>query len=127
LFAVGEEEIGAASGAKVTDVDVLGPEADGEELRAIGFAKVEEDTFGWGLVTGGHHVEPLDRIRLVPGAEFVEIIGGIGELREELGGDFGADFIAAGADRGADGGEEVGGLGAEVHLHLADGFDDDAD
>ena len=40
--------------------------------------------------------------------------------------DFGADFIAAAADRRADGGEDVAGLGFELHLHLADGFRNDA-
>jgi hypothetical protein len=44
----------------------------------------------------------------------------------ELDGDFGADFVTAAADRGADGGEQVGGFGFEVHLHLADGFDGEA-
>ena len=43
-----------------------------------------------------------------------------------MGGDFGADFVAAAADGWADGGEEVGGVGFELHLHPADGFDDDA-
>ena len=61
-------------------------------------------------MAGGHHVEPLDGVGLVAGAEFVEVVGGVGELGEELGGDFGADFVAAAADAGADGGEEVGGL-----------------
>ncbi len=73
-------------------------------------------------MAGGHHVEPLDGVGLVAGAEFVEVVGGVGELGEELGGDFGADFVAAGADAGADGGEEVARVGAEVHLHFADGF-----
>jgi len=77
-------------------------------------------------VAGGHHVEPLDGIGFVAGAEFVEPFRGFGELGKKLGGDFGADFVAAAADRGADGGEEIRGLGSEVHLHLADGFDDDA-
>jgi len=60
------------------------------------------------------------------GAEFVEPFGGVGELGVELDGDFGADFVTAAADGGADGGEQVGGPGFEVHLHLADGFDGDA-
>jgi len=77
-------------------------------------------------VSRGHHVEPLDGIGLITGAKFVEPIGGFGELREELRGDFGADFVAATADGRADGGKKVGGAGLEVHLHLADGFDDDA-
>jgi len=126
LFAVGEEEVGAAGGAEVDGVDVLGAEACGQELGAVGFAEVEEDAFGRGLVSGGHHVEPLDGVGLLAGAEFVEVGGGVGELGEELGGDFGADFVAAGADAGADGGQEIGGLGGEVHLHFADGFGGDA-
>ena len=84
------------------------------------------DVFGWGLVAGGHHVQPLNGIGLVAGAEFVEPVGGVGELGMELGGDFGADFVAARADGGPDGGEEVGGVGSEVHLELADGFSGDA-
>ena len=103
-----------------------GRRPSGQELGAVGFFQVEADVFGRGLVAGGHHVQPLDGVGFVAGAEFVEPVGGVGELGVELGGDFGADFVAAGADGGADGGEEVGGVGGEVHLHLADGFDDDA-
>ena len=77
-------------------------------------------------MAGRHHVEPLDGIGLVAGAEFVKPFRSFGELGEELSGDFRADFVAATANGGADSGEEVGGLGFEVHLHLADGFDDDA-
>jgi len=77
-------------------------------------------------VAGGHHVEPLDGVGLVAGAEFVEVGGGVRELGEELGGDFSADFVAAGADAGANGGQEVARVGAEVHLHFADGFGGDA-
>jgi len=94
-------------------------------LGAIGFAEVEKDVFRRGLVAGGHHVQPLDGIGFVAGAKLVEPFGGFEELGEELGGDFGADFVAATSDGGADGGEKVGGLGVEVHLHLADGFDND--
>ena len=126
LFAVAEEEIGAAGGAEVADEDVLGAEAGGEELGAIGFFQVEEDVFGRGLVAWGHHVEPLDGIGFVAGTEFVEPFGGVGELGVELDGDFGADFVTAAADGGTDGGEELGGLGFELHSHLADGFDGDA-
>lgn len=126
LFAVAEEEIGVAGGAEVADEDVLGAEADGEELGAIGFFQVEEDVFGRGLVAWGHHVEPLDGIGFIAGAEFVEPFGGVGELGVELDGNFGADFVTAAADGRADGGEEAGGFGFEVHLHLSDGFDSDA-
>ena len=125
LFAVGEEKVGVAGSAEVDGMDVWGAEVGGHELRAVGFAEVEEDAFGRGLVAGRHHVEPLDGIGLVAGAEFVEVGGGVRELRKELGGDFGADFVAAGADAGADSGEEVARVGAEVHLHFADGLGGD--
>jgi hypothetical protein len=68
----------------------------------------------------------LDRVRFVAGTEFFEPVGGVGELGVELDGDFRANFITAAADRGADGSEQVGGPGAEVHLHFPDGFDSDA-
>jgi len=126
LFAVAEEEIGLAGGAEVADEDILGAEAGGEELGAIGFFQVEKDVFGRGLVAWGHAIEPLDGIGFVAGAEFVEPIGAVGELGVKLDGDFGADFVTAAADRGTDGGEQASGLGFEVHLHLADGFDGDA-
>jgi hypothetical protein len=126
FLTIAEEEVAAASGTEIADEDVRGAEARGEELGAIRFAEIEQDFFRWRLVAGGHPIEPLDGVGLVAGAEFVEPFGGLDKLREELGGDFGADFVAAGPDRGADGGDEVGGLGFELHLHLADGFDDDA-
>ncbi len=126
FFAVTEEEVAAAGGTEIADEDVWGAEAGCEELGAIGFAKVEQNVFGRGLVAGGHHVHPLDGIRLIAGAEFVEPFGGFGKLRLKLGGNFSADFVAAAADGRADGGKEAGGLAAELHLHLADGFDNDA-
>jgi len=77
-------------------------------------------------VTWWPHVEPLDGIGLVAGAKFVEPFWSFGKLRLKLGGNFRADFVATTAHGRADGGEEVAGLGLELHLHLADGFDDDA-
>ena len=115
-----------AGGAEVAHEDVLEAETGFQELELVGFFKVEEDFFGWGLVAGGHHVEPLEGVGFVAGAEFVEEFGGVGEFCGEVGGDFGADFVAATADGGADGGEHVFRIGFEFHLHLADGFDDDA-
>ncbi len=115
-----------AGGAEVADEDVLGAEAGLEELEAVGFFQVEQDLFRRGLVAGGHHVEPLERVGFVAGAEFIEKFGGVGEFCREIGGNFGADFVAATADGGADGGEHVFRVGFEFHLHLADGFDDDA-
>ncbi len=126
FFAVAEEEVATAGGTEIVDKDIGRAKAGTEELGAIGFAEVEEDVLGRRLVAGGHHVEPLDWIGLVTGAELGEPVGGFRELREELGGDFGADFVAAASDGRADGGEDVGGVGFELHLHLADGFDDDA-
>jgi hypothetical protein len=126
LFAVAEEEVGAARGAEVAYENVLRAEAGVEELEAVGFAEVEADVFGRRLVPRGEHVEPLERIGFVAGAKLVKPFVGVGELRRELRGDFGADFVAAGADGGAESGEDVGGIGGEVHLHLADGFGSDA-
>src|SRR5256885_5403868 len=82
--------------------------------------------FWRGLVAGGNHVEPLDGVGFVAGAEFVEPFGGFGELGEELSGDFGADFVATPTNGRADGSEQVGWFGLELHLHMADGFDDNA-
>ena len=126
FLAVAEEEVAVAGGAEIANGDVCGAEAGGEKLGTVRFAEIEEDIFGRGLMAGGHHVEPLDRIGFVAGAKLVEPFGGFSKLGEELGGDFGADFVAAATDGWADGGEEVGGRGFELHLHLADGFDDDA-
>src|SRR5437879_6888801 len=126
FYAVAKEEIAAAGGAEAAHEDVRSAQAGAEELSAIGFAEVEQNVFGRWLVARRHHVQPLDWIGLVAGAKFVEPFGSFGELRLKLGGDFGADLVAAATDRRADGGEEVSGLAAELHLHLAYGFDDDA-
>jgi hypothetical protein len=126
LFAVAEEEIAAAGGTQVADEDILWAEAGVEELRAVGFAQVEEHVFGRRLVAGGHPVEPLERIGLVAGAKLVEPLGGMRELGLELDGDLGADFVAAAADGRTDGSEQVRGPGAELHVHFADGLGDDA-
>jgi hypothetical protein len=126
FFAVAEQEIAAASGAEIANEDVWSAKASAEELGAIGFAEIEQNTLGRRLMAGRHHIHPLNGIRLVAGAEFVEPFGSFGKLRLKLGGDFGADFVAAAANGRADGGEKPGGPGTELHLHLPDGFDDDA-
>ena len=71
-------------------------------------------------MAGRLHVEPLERIGLFAGAGFVEIVGGVDELRGEFGDELGSDFITARADGGADGSNEIGGLAAEFELHAAD-------
>ncbi len=58
--------------------------------------------------------------------EFIEPFGRIGKLRLKLGRNFSPDFVAAAADRGADGGEQAGWICAELHVHPANRFDDDA-
>ena len=126
FLAVAEEKIPAAGGAQAADEDVGGTDASAKKLGAIGFAEVEENVLGGRLMARRHHIQPLNGIGLVTSAEFIEPFRSLGELGKKLSGDFGTDFIAAAADGGADGGEEIGRLGFEVHLQLADGFDDDA-
>jgi hypothetical protein len=126
FFAVAEEEIAAAGGAKIADKDVFSGKAGGKELGAVGFAKIEADAFGGRLVAGGHHAKPLEGVGLIAGAEFVEPFGGIRKLGQIGGRDFGANFVATAADRRAERGEQIGGLGGEFHLHFSDGFCDDA-
>ena len=111
-----------ARGAEVAHVDIFGEQADGNELRTIGFAQIEVDVLRRRLVAGRFHIEPLERIGLFTGAGLVEIVGGIGKLGGEFGYEVCSDFVTAGADGGADGGHEIGGLGAEFELHTADGF-----
>ena len=125
FFTVAEEKIASAGGAEIADEDILRAEAGFEELRTIGFAQIEQNVFRWRLVAGGHHVEPLQRIWFVAGAQFVEPAGSIGELRLELDSDFGANFVTATANGGAESGEQVRGLRAELHLHLPNCFRDD--
>ena len=121
-----EEQAGVAGGAEVADVDIFREKTRGHELRTVGFAKVEMDVFrGW-LVAGRLHVEPLERIGFFAGAGFIEIVGGIGELRGEFGDEVGGHFVAAGADGRTDCGEEIGRLAAKFELHLASGFLSDA-
>lgn len=126
FFAVAEEEIATASGAKVRDKDIFRAKAGGEELQTVGFAEIEEQVLGRGLVAGRTHVEPLDGVGLVTGAEFVEEFGSLSKLREEFGGDFSPDFVAAAAYGRANGGEEIFWIGAEILAHFAGGFLGDA-
>jgi len=73
-----------------------------------------------------HPVEPLERIGLVAGAEFIEPVRSIRKLRFEFDGNFRADFVAAAPDRRADGSEQAIWPRAELHLHFPNGFCDDA-
>ena len=97
-----------------------------EEQRAIGFAEIEEDVLRCGLVARWHPIEPLEGIRLVAGAEFIEPVGRVGELGDEGCGNFRAYFVAAAPDRRADGSEQAIWPRAELHLHFPNGFCDDA-
>jgi len=126
FLAVAEEEIAAAGGAEAANEDVLGAEAGIQELRAVGFAEVEANVCGRGLVAWGHHVEPLQGVRLVAGAKLVKPSRGVGELGRKGRGDFGADFVATTANCGPESREEIGGLGAIFHLHAADSLPGDA-
>lgn len=73
-----------------------------------------------------HPVEPLERIGLIAGAEFVKPILGLGKLGKKLGGNFRAYFVAAWADGRADCGDHVGRFGAVFELHAAERFHRDA-
>lgn len=126
LAAMAEEEIGVAGRAKIVGENILRAQTGGQELRAVGLAKIEVNIFRRGLVAGGTHVEPLERIGLFAGARLIEIVGGIGELRGEFGDEVCGNFVAAGTDGRADGGEQMRGLAAEFQLHAADGFLRDA-
>jgi len=126
FLAIAEEDIAAAGGAEIAGENVLAAEAGFQKLGAVGFAKIEEDAFGRRLVAGRLHVEPLKRVGLVTGTEFVKPFGCVGKLRVEGGSDFSADFVATAADGGAKSGEQIGGLRVEFHLHAANGFGDDA-
>ena len=96
-----------AGGAQAARENVLAGEAGCDELRAIGGRKIEPDVFRRGLMAGRHSIEPLERIRLIAGAQFIEPLRGIGKLRSKLRDQFGADLIAAAPDRRAKCGEKV--------------------
>lgn len=117
-----EEKIGAAGSAEIADENILGAQAGGEKLRAVGFAEIEVDVFRRRLVAGRFHVEPLERVGLVACAGFVEVVVGIGELGHEFGDEIGGDFVATRANGGADGSEEMRRLAAKFKLHAADCF-----
>ena len=101
-------------------------QARSQELRAVGFAQIQSNIFGWRLVAGRLHVEPLERIGLFAGARLIEVIGGISELGAELGDKVGGDFVAARANGGADGRKKMRRLAAEFEGHAANGFLRDA-
>jgi len=120
--AVAEKEVGAAGGAKAAGEDVLRAQAGGEELRAVGFGKIQVDIARRGLVARGRHAQPLQRIGLIAGARLIEIAGGVSELRGEFGYEVGADLVTAGADGGAESGEEISRLAAKFEAQAADGL-----
>ena len=96
------------------------------ELRAIGLTQIEQHIFRRRLVPRRHHIQPLNGIGLIASAKLIKPLLRIGKLRMKLDGHIRPDFVAASSNRRADRGEQVRGLGAELHLHPADGFDNDA-
>src|SRR5215471_17594419 len=99
-----------AGRAEVAYVDVFIGEAGGKKLRSIGFAQIETDVFGRRLVSRRHHVQPLQRIRLVARAEFIKPPFGVAELRRELADQFRSNFVAAPAYGRSDRRQNVGWL-----------------
>lgn len=71
-------------------------------------------------------IEPLQRIRLVAGAQFVEPIGSIGELRQKRRGDFRTDFVTAATDGRTNRGDKFARPRSKLHFHASDGFFHDA-
>jgi len=84
FFAVAEELADIAGGAEVGDIDIFFWDARFEELELVGFGKIEDHVFRRRLMTRGHHVEPLERVGLVAGAELVEKFASVGEFGAEL-------------------------------------------
>jgi hypothetical protein len=107
LFAITEEKVGMAGGAKAGRENVFFSQSGGEELRAVCPDKVKMNVLGRRLVAWRHHVEPLERIGLFAGARFIEIFVSVGKLRRKLCDEVGANFIAARANAGADGGKKI--------------------
>ena len=107
LLTITKEKVGMTSGAKARREDVFLADSSGEELGAIGFGQIEMNVFGRRLVTGRHHVEPLEWIGFFACARLIEILVGVGKLRGELGDEVRADFVAARADAGSNSGEKI--------------------
>src|SRR4029077_5801111 len=103
LFAITEKYIGAARSAKITYKNILRTQDRGQQLSTIGFAQIEANVFRRRLMAGRKLVEPLQRIGLVSGAQFIEPFRGIWKLGKERGGNFCANFITASTNGGADG------------------------
>src|SRR5258708_10562372 len=118
--AVAEEQACVASSAEITDENILGLNACRQELREVGFAKIEVDVFWRRLVARRLHVEPLEGIRLFTGARLVEIVGSVGELRGEFGDEVGSHFVTAWTNRRADGGQKILGLARQFEFESGD-------
>ena len=101
-------------------------QASFQKLGPIRFAQVEEDVLRRRLMTRRRHIQPLQGIGFVAGAQFVEPLGSVWELRSKFRCHFGAHFVATAANRRTDGSKDVHGLCRILHLHFADGFGDDA-
>jgi len=126
FFPVAEQQIGTAARTQIAGKDIFTGNASFQELQSIGFGQVQEDFFGRRLVTRRHPVQPLQRVRLVPGAQLIEEFGGVRKLRLEGRSHFRADLVATPADRRTDGSEQIFWLRSKLHLHPANRFGDDA-
>src|SRR5262249_35030280 len=72
FFAVAEKKIAAAGGTQIAYEDVLRAQPGIAELGTIGLAKIQHDALGRRLMARRGHVEPLQGVGLVAGAQFVE-------------------------------------------------------
>lgn len=125
FLAVAEQQIVAARGAQIADENIPWTYASIEKLRTVGSAQIEQHTFWRRLVPRRHHVEPLQRIRFIAGAQLIEEFRRIRELSQKRADNLRADLVATTADCRADGGKHIRGIGAKFHLHPANSLGND--
>ena len=126
LFAVAEEQVGAAGGAGGAGEDILRTKAGGQELRTIRFAQIKVNISWSRLVPRWRHVEPLEGIRLLAGTRLIKIVRRIRKLRCKFQDEVRTDFIAASADGRPERGEEIARIAAALEAQAAHGFFGDA-
>src|SRR5580698_90272 len=120
FLAVAEQPIHVARRAKLRHKNILLQHSGLKQLQLVRLLQIEQHLLRGRLMPRRHHVQPLQRVRLVARPQLIKKFRCIGKLRGEIRRNLCPDFVAAPANRRPDRREQILRLRPKLHLHLPD-------
>src|SRR5580698_2305956 len=120
FLAVAEQPIHVARRAKLRHKNILLQHSGLKQLQLVRLLQIEQHLLRGRLMPRRHHVQPLQRVRLVARPQLIKKFRCIEKLRGKIRRNLCPDLIAAPANRRPDRREQILRLRSKLHLHLPD-------